>query len=425
MPNTDIATRALVVTLRAVGNKETSEIAEITGLQARTITNIFNRACDAGFDPTARPLILKDDWLRDKPRSGRPTKQVAETQEKLQSLVRHDRYGRERTCTDFSASLASHGIDISASTVFRILKKAGFRKTKPTRKPGLTIRMRKERLQWCLDRKDWTLEDWKKVIWSDETSVILLHRRGGYRIWRTSEEKLQKSCIRERWKGASEFMFWGSFSYDKKGPCHCWLPETAAEKRHSEAVIAALNKDLEPQLQREWELANGLSRLNLRQKTPGRKPQWQFNQKTGKLARSPRGGIDWYRYQTKILTPKLIPFAQECGPNSLVQEDKAPSHIHPIQQQVYDLHQVQRLLWCGNSPDLNAIEPAWPWIKRATTKKGAPSSRLEAIKRWEEAWKDLPQDRIRGWIERIPRHIQEIIRLEGGNEYQEGRRAPQ
>ena len=45
------------------------------------------------------------------------------------------------------------------------------------------------------------------MIWSDETSVILLHRRGGYRIWRSKDEAFVRSCIRERWKGASEFMF--------------------------------------------------------------------------------------------------------------------------------------------------------------------------------------------------------------------------
>jgi transposase len=39
---------------------------------------------------------------------------------------------------------------------------------------------------------------------------------------------------------------------------------------------------------------------------------------------------------------------------------------------------VERLSWCGNSPDLNAIEPAWPWLKRRTTKKGAPKNKSEA-----------------------------------------------
>ena len=35
-------------------------------------------------------------------------------------------------------------------------------------------------------------------------------------------------------------------------------------------------------------------------------------------------------------------------------------------------------------------------------------------------WKELPQELIRRWIERIPRHISEIIRLKGGNGYKEG-----
>ena len=94
-------------------------------------------------------------------------------------------------------------------------KKAGFKKTKPTRKPGLTKKMKEDRLQWCLAHQDWTLEDQKRVIWSDETAVVL-HRRGGYRIWRTKDERFIRIAIRERWKGYSEFMFWGCFSYDKK-----------------------------------------------------------------------------------------------------------------------------------------------------------------------------------------------------------------
>ncbi|EDN05928.1 predicted protein [Histoplasma mississippiense (nom. inval.)] len=103
-------------------------------------------------------------------------------------------------------------------------------------------------------------------------------------------------------------------------------------------------------------------------------------------------------------------------------EDKAPSHDHYIQCYMYNIHGIQQLLWCGNSPDLNAIEAAWPWMKRRTMKKGAPKNHTEAVRVWEQAWKDLPQEKIQAWIERIPVHIQKIIELEGGNEYREGRR---
>lgn len=273
MPNTDIATRASVVTLKAFG-MPTSHIAAQTNISTRTIDAIFQRAKAAGFKPDVRPLVLRDSYLQDLPRTGRPNKRQV-IKEAVLSQVRRDRYGREKTCTDIAAALSDSSRSVSAMTVWRVLRSAGLRKVKPTRKPGLTEKMRKERLEWCLARKDWTLEDWKNVIWSDETSVVLLHRRGGYRIWRRADEKLQKSCIRERWKGSSEFMFWGCFSYDRKGPSHCWLPETATEKRASEKAIEALNTELEATCKAAWEIEMPIARLNLRQKTPGRKPRWR------------------------------------------------------------------------------------------------------------------------------------------------------
>lgn len=87
-----------------------------------------------------------------------------------------------------------------------------------------------------------------------------------------------KSYIRERWKGYSEFMFWACFSYDKKGLCHCWIPETKQEQRDAEVEIAIINEELEPILREVWELANGICQLSLRI-LPGTKPQWQWNQK--------------------------------------------------------------------------------------------------------------------------------------------------
>ncbi len=63
-------------------------------------------------------------------------------------------------------------------TVWRALRKANLRRVKPTYKPGLSPAMKAARLKFALDHQHWTLEDWKNVIWSDKTSVILGHRRG-------------------------------------------------------------------------------------------------------------------------------------------------------------------------------------------------------------------------------------------------------
>ena len=101
--------------------------------------------------------------------------------------------------------------------------------------------MKAERLAWCLAYEHWTVKDWKNMIFSNKISVVLCHRRGGYRVWRKADEAFVKSCIRERWKGYSEFMFWACFSWDLKGPCHCWQPETQKEKEQAAKRIEELN----------------------------------------------------------------------------------------------------------------------------------------------------------------------------------------
>jgi hypothetical protein len=56
-------------------------------------------------------------------------------------------------------------------------------------------------------------------------------------------------------------------------------------------------------------------------------------------------------------------------------------------------------------------------MKKRTIRKGAPSVHKTVESAWKRSWKDLPQKQIQAWIERIPRHIKEVIRLEGGNHY--------
>jgi hypothetical protein len=60
-------------------------------------------------------------------------------------------------------------------------------------------------------------------------------------------------------------------------------------------------------------------------------------------------------------------------------------------------------------------------MKIRTTARGAPQSRKDMERAWLSAWEELSQDQIQQWIERHPVYMKEIIRLEGGTEYTEGR----
>ena len=69
-----------------------------------------------------------------------------------------------------------------------------------------------------------------------------------------------------------------------------------------------------------------------------------------------------------------------------MQENKAPSHVAEYQQEVFNFCKVVCLLWPGNSPDLNAIEPLWFWMKRRTTSHSS-NDKLGVMKqKWKDCW---------------------------------------
>ena len=131
--------------LRAYGIPAT-EIANITQISERTIRDIYRRAIDRGFDSRSSPLVL-DTHVDDASRLGRPSKQTEDTKNSILEKVRRDRYSREKTCDCIAAEVGG----VSGTTVWRILRASGLRKTKPTRKPGLTEKIKLKRLKFCRD----------------------------------------------------------------------------------------------------------------------------------------------------------------------------------------------------------------------------------------------------------------------------------
>jgi hypothetical protein len=144
MPSYDTATRAQALTLKLMGCPN-AEIESMTGMQPRTVQLLYKKAFERGFNPTESKTIL-NHHVEDGKRSGRPTKQTTKLIQNVISKVSCDRYGREKSCTQIAADLAGQ---VSAMTVWRILKAPSFRKTRPTRKSGLTPEMEAARLQFA------------------------------------------------------------------------------------------------------------------------------------------------------------------------------------------------------------------------------------------------------------------------------------
>lgn len=127
--------------------------------------------------------MVQPAWVADTPQSGRPSKQTPEVREFTEQAIQRDGYGREKSAEAIRQTIKEcTSRTVLESTIWRILRQVSYRKTKPTRKLGLNAAQKAARLKWCLEHVDWTLEDWKRVIWTDETSVVLGQRRSGYRL---------------------------------------------------------------------------------------------------------------------------------------------------------------------------------------------------------------------------------------------------
>ena len=63
------------------------------------------------------------------------------------------------------------------------------------RKPLISDANQKKRLQFAREHKDWTLEQWKKVMWSDESRFILFQSDGRVRVRREADEVMHPSCL--------------------------------------------------------------------------------------------------------------------------------------------------------------------------------------------------------------------------------------
>jgi hypothetical protein len=125
--------------------------------------------------------------------------------------------------------------------------------------------------------------------------------RGRRRVWRKANEVFHHYVIRQQWKGFSEFMFWGSFSYYEKGPCHIWKPETAAKKQASKADLEERNAKVVAKHKRIWEEKAKLAVEEYQKKhgknKGGPKPKWFHLKANGAIVQEKgRGGINWYQY---------------------------------------------------------------------------------------------------------------------------------
>jgi hypothetical protein len=133
------------------------QILQKTGMTKSTLYRTWDKAIKRGWNPDApdpNPVLLHH--VIDAPKSGRPPLSQEICDEVLRVVTRNSTtrmYSCQAIADEVSKNLEKEDI-ISASTVYRVLKKNGYDSYKPTVKPGLTKTMKEIRYQWCLEHRD-------------------------------------------------------------------------------------------------------------------------------------------------------------------------------------------------------------------------------------------------------------------------------
>jgi len=84
--------------------------------------------------------------------------------------------------------------------------------------PLLSAKHCKAHLDFAYAHKDWTLEDWKLVIWSDETKINCLGSDGHKWVWKKSGERLSDRLVQGTVKfDGGSVMIWGCMTWEGVG----------------------------------------------------------------------------------------------------------------------------------------------------------------------------------------------------------------
>ncbi len=118
---------------------------------------------------------------------------MSEVQRRMGRLVRDDRTATvTQITTRYNQGMQN---SISERTARRTLKQMGYSSRRPHRVPLLSAKNRKRRLQFTQAHQNWTIEDWKNVVWSDESRFLLRYSDDRVRIWHKEHENMDPFCL--------------------------------------------------------------------------------------------------------------------------------------------------------------------------------------------------------------------------------------
>lgn len=286
-----------------------------------------------------------------KPSAGRP-RSLTDHQER--SILRSICAGNIDTAQEAQRDLKRYqGIEVSAQTIRNMLKRRGLKSTTKVKKPLLKRQHLKRRLEFAKKYENWTIEDWRRVIFSDETKINRFGSDGRKWRWKEPRAQLKPSDVSPTVKnGGGSIMVWGCI--------------TAKGVGNLVKIDGTMNAELYCQILEEDLLSS----------------------------------LEWYGLDLKEI---------------VFQHDNDPKHTARKTSEWLQNTGMEVLDWPPQSPDLNPIEHLWDYFKRRLSDfPTTPTSIRELWERTEQVWNEITPEKCLDLIDSMPRRIKAVLKAKGG-----------
>ncbi len=157
--------------------------------------------------------------------------------EVIREIILKVKRNRLVSCREIQEELGLH--DVSLRTIRRMIRlHSPFKTTWSIRRPFISPANRKKRVKWCKEHLKWTIDDWKRVLWSDEC-IFSLHKYGKFRYWKKWREVFSGHHYIPTSSKYKSIHIWGCFNSDGTGDL-----QLVEGKIKSKSYIAMLKNNL-------------------------------------------------------------------------------------------------------------------------------------------------------------------------------------